>query len=423
MSAITNGGFEMRSKGLQNSVRTLIVLALAGISCQPVCAQQAFYLPLEGSGNGELPLSFMRPHYFIHEAAGASLTTPPSTAFQPAQILHAYGFDLLSNQGSGQIIAIVDAYDDPNAESDLGVFSKQFKLPVASTSNGSFRKVYASGKKPATNANWSVEISLDIQWAHAIAPKASIILVEAASNSLSDLLKGVDIAVRNGATVVSMSWDSGEFSGERNLDNHFVTGGVTFLAASGDAGTGVTYPAASPDVIAVGGTSLSLDANGSYRGETAWSGSGGGLSAYEHQPLYQAQFGIPDDSRGVRGVPDVSYNADPGTGYAVYDSVAISGASGWFQIGGTSAATPQWAATVAIANSMRAGLRRASLSSTDVGLYSLAKTNLNGEFHSVIQGNNGSCGTICDASAGYDFVTGLGSPRANVLVPSLVSRP
>ena len=112
MSAITKGGFEMRRKGLQNSVRTLIVLALAGISCQPVCAQQAFYLPLEGSGNGQPPLSFMRPHYFIHEAAGASLTTPPSTAFQPAQIRHAYGFDLLSNQGSGQIIAIVDAYDE-----------------------------------------------------------------------------------------------------------------------------------------------------------------------------------------------------------------------------------------------------------------------------------------------------------------------
>src|SRR5580704_2685696 len=154
MSAITNGGFEMRSKGLQNSVRTLIILALAGISCQPVCAQQAFYLPLEGSGYGQPPLSFMRPHYFIHEAAGASLTAPPITAFQPAQIRHAYGFDLLSNQGSGQIIAIVDAYDDPNAESDLGDFSKLFKLPVVSTSNGSFRKVFASGRKPATNANW-----------------------------------------------------------------------------------------------------------------------------------------------------------------------------------------------------------------------------------------------------------------------------
>jgi subtilase family serine protease len=268
-----------------------------------------------------------------------------------------------------------------------------------------------------------VEISLDVEWAHAIGPKATIILVEAASNNLSDLLKGVDVAVRNGATVVSMSWDTGEFSGERNSDNHFATNGVTFLAASGDAGTGVTYPAASPDVIGVGGTSLTLDSNGNYLSETAWSGSGGGLSAYEHQPMYQAQLGIPDDSGGVRGVPDVSYNANPGTGYAVYDSVAISGASGWFQIGGTSAATPQWAAAIAIANSTRVGLRKANLSSADTALYFLAKANLNSDFHSIAQGENGACGAICDASAGYDFVTGLGTPRVNVLVPALASRP
>ncbi len=168
------------------------------------------------------------------------------------------------------------------------------------------------------------------------------------------------------------------------------------MAASGDSGTGVTYPAASPDVIGVGGTSLTLDSNGNYLSETAWSGSGGGLSVYEHQPLYQAQFGIPDDSRGVRGVPDVSYNANPGTGYAVYDSVAISGASGWFQIGGTSAATPQWAAAVAIANSTRVGLRKANLSSADTALYSLAKANLNSDFHLLLRARTvhaGRCAT------------------------------
>jgi subtilase family serine protease len=413
----------MQGKVLQNIVRTLVIFALGSVFFQPLRAQQALYLPIQRSEDGQPPISFMRPHYFIHQASGAGLTSPPISAFQPPQIRHAYGFDLVSNQGAGQTIALVDAYDDPNAESDLAVFSQQFKLPVASTSNGFFHKVYATGHKPAANANWSAEISLDVEWAHAIAPKATIILVEAASNNLSDLLKGVDVAVRNGATVVSMSWDSGEFSGERNSDNHFVTNGVTFLAASGDSGTGVTYPAASPDVIGVGGTSLTLDSNGNYLGETAWSGSGGGPSAYEHQPLYQAQFGIPDDSRGVRGVPDVSYNANPGTGYAVYDSVAISGASGWFQIGGTSAATPQWAAAIAIANSTRVGLRKANLSSADTALYSLAKPNLNSDFHLVTQGENGSCGAICDGLAGYDFVTGLGTPRVNVLVPALRSRP
>lgn len=420
---MATGEFEMHVKGLQNLVRTLMMLALGSILGHPLCAQQAPYLPLQRSEDGQAPLSFMRPHYCIHQAAGAGLTTPPLSAFQPTQIRHAYGFDLLSNQGAGQIIALVDAYDDPHAESDLAVFSQQYKLPPAGTSNGFFRKIYANGHKPAANANWSVEISLDVEWAHAIAPRATILLVEAASNNLSDLLKGVDLAVRSGATVVSMSWDSGEFSGERNLDNHFVTNGVTFLAASGDGGTGVTYPAASPDVLGVGGTSLTLDSHGNYLSETAWSGSGGGLSAYEHQPLYQAQFGIPDDSRGVRGVPDVSYNANPGTGYAVYDSVAINGASGWFQVGGTSAATPQWAAAIAIANSMRVAVRKPNLASTETALYSLAKTNLKGEFYPVNQGSNGSCGVLCEALAGYDFVTGLGTPRANALISALVSRP
>ena len=283
----------------------------------------------------------------IHEAAGSSLSVPPNTAFSPAQVVRAYGFNLITNQGAGQTIAIVDAYDDPNVESDLAVFSKQYALPAATTNNGMFRKVYATGHAPAGNANWSVEISLDVEWAHAVAPHAKIILVETASNALTDLLAGVDVAVRDGASVVSMSWASAEFSGESKFDNHFVSNGVTFLAASGDNGTGVAYPAASPDVIGVGGTSLSVSKTGSYISETAWSGSGGGLSAFEHEPLYQEKFAIQDDSHGVRGVPDVAYNANPGTGYAIYDSVVFNGAQGWMQVGGTSAAVPQWAALVA----------------------------------------------------------------------------
>ena len=238
--------------------------------------------------NGQSPIAFMAPHYFIHQAEGASLSTPPTTAFTPSQIRHAYGFDLVTNQGAGQTIALVDAYDDANAASDLAVFSKQFNLPTCTTANGCFRQLYSNGRKPAANANWAVEISLDIEWAHAIAPQAKILLVEAPSNNLSDLLSGVDFAVRNGASVVSMSWTSAELSTERNLDNHFVSTGVTFLAASGDSGAGVNYPAASPDVIAVGGTSLTLDKSGNYSSESAWSGSGGGLSKYEYEPAPQA---------------------------------------------------------------------------------------------------------------------------------------
>jgi subtilase family serine protease len=365
----------------------------------------------------------MRPHYYIHEAAGSSLITPPSSAFNPSQIRHAYGFDLVTDQGLGQIIGIVDAYDDANAENDLGVFSKQFNLPACTTNNGCFRQVYSNGKKPAANSNWAVEISLDIEWAHAIAPQAKIVLIETPSNNLSDLLNGVDAAVRDGVSAVSMSWTSGEFSGERSLDNHFVANGVTFLAASGDDGSGVAYPAASPEVIGVGGTSLALDSHGNYLGEVAWSGSGGGISQFEHESLPQAQFGIPADSQGKRGVPDVSYNANPGTGYAIYDSIGINGYAGWFQVGGTSAATPQWAGLIAITNSQRSAARKTNLTSTSGPLYTVAKMNLSGEFHSITAGTNGSCGVLCDALTGYDFVTGLGTPQSKALISALETRP
>ena len=413
----------MQSGGVRSIIRGLIAAGTILVASQTAQAQQPFYLQIHMGENGPDPIAFMGPHYYIHQAAGASLSTPPTTAFTPPQMRHAYGFDLITNQGAGQTIALVDAYDDANAASDLTVFSKQFNLPACTTSSGCFRQLYSSGRKPAANANWAVEIALDIEWAHAIAPQAKIMLVEAPSNNLSDLLAGVDFAVRNGASVVSMSWASAEFSGERSLDNHFVATGVTFLAASGDNGSGVNYPAASPEVIAVGGTSLTLDKAGNYSSESAWSGSGGGLSKYEYEPLPQAQFPIADDLHGTRGVPDVSYNANPGTGYAVYDSVGVSGYSGWFQVGGTSAAAPQWAALIAITNSQRVAARKANLSSTGTSLYAVGKSSLSTNFHAVTTGTNGSCGTICDASAGYDYVTGLGTPQSKVLIPALAARP
>jgi subtilase family serine protease len=231
----------------------------------------------------------------------------------------------------------------------------------------------------------------------------------------------VDVAVRDGASVVSMSWMAGEFRGENSLDNHFVSNGVTFLAASGDGGAGAAYPAASPNVIGVGGTSLSLGVTGNYQSETAWSGSGGGLSTIEHEPLFQAQLGIPDDPRGFRGTPDVSYNANPGTGYAIYDSVRSNGHAGWLQVGGTSAGTPQWAALIAIANSLRAAARKANLTSTNGSLYSLAKAAWGSNFHPVTQGSNGRCGLLCTAMPGYDYITGIGSPQAKLLIGVLVA--
>jgi subtilase family serine protease len=399
-----------------------MLLIAALIFCQPLWAQHVITVLPHLSQNDEPPISFMRPFFSIHAAAGSSPAGPPTSALAPAQVRHAYAFDQVSNQGAGQTIGIVDAYDDPNAEADLGAFDAQFKLPACTSSNSCFEKIYSKGTKPAANANWSVEIALDVEWAHAIAPQAKIVLVEAPSNSLGDLLTGVDVAVRNGASVVAMSWTTGEFSGETSSDTHFVSNGVTFVAASGDSGTGTAYPAVSPDVIGVGGTTLTLAANGSYQGETAWSGSGGGLSKMEREPAFQSQFGIPDDLRGYRGNPDVSYNANPGTGYAIYDSVGLNGYSGWFQVGGTSAGTPQWAALIAIANSIRAAARKSNLTSTDTPLYSLAKTAPATDFHAVTQGTNGTCGALCTASAGYDYVTGVGTPQAAVLIAALAAQ-
>ena len=410
----------IQSRGRCAAARALKIIVLMLCACGPLRAQRslAFRLPIE-SENPE-PITFMRAPYMIHTRPGVQLPTP--NGFSPTQIRHAYGFDQISNQGAGQIIAIVDAYDDPNIESDLAAFDRQFGLPSCTTANGCFCKIFGGSKQPKANANWSLEIALDVEWAHAIAPKATILLVEATTNSLGDLLNAVDAAVRNGASVVSMSWTVSEFSGESRQDNHFVSTGVSFFAASGDNGTGVAYPASSPDVVGVGGTALKIDANGSYLSEAAWSGSGGGLSTREAEPLFQSLFGIPNDPRGYRGTPDVSYNASPATGFAVYDSVALGTASGWFCVGGTSAGSPQWAALVAIANSMRVANRKARLSGTNAVLYALAKQSASANFHPITAGTNGACGVLCTANVGYDYVTGVGTPLAASLVSFLAAQ-
>jgi len=218
-----------------------------------------------------------------------------------------------------------------------------------------------------------------------------------------------------------MSFGGGEFAGETSSDNHFAVNNVTFTASSGDSGNGVEYPAASPDVVAVGGTTLTTGTDGSYISETAWSGSGGGQSTMESEPSYQASYHIPNDPNVWRGVPDVAYNADPNTGFAVYDTVRYKGQSGWFQVGGTSAGAPQWAALFAIANSMRA-TGKGPLSSANIAVYLAATPNLSPNFHDITSGTNGTCGTLCTAVAGYDYVTGLGSPQANnIILLSLVN--
>lgn len=359
-----------------------------------------------------------------------SATSAP-TGDSPSQIRGRYGFSSLpsTTNGAGQVIAIVDAYDDPTIAGDLQTFINAFGLPAMKTSNcqvgtGSnppcFQKVYAQGK-PRTNGNWALEISLDVEWAHAIAPGADILLVEAQSNSLSNLLSAVTAAKNNGAVrVVSMSWGAGEFSSETAYDSYFSAQNVMFVASSGDSGS-PTWPAASPYVVGVGGTMFTNAAcsasecvwNDAYLGYNY--SSGGGASPYEGEPGYQSSW----QTRGARGIPDVAYYADISPGYSVYDSTANNGQKGWFAVGGTSAGSPQWAALFALVDQLR-GCGTAGGSCLPGGYQSPYPLYLVGyagsNYNDIKTGCNGN--NVCAGSA-YDFVTGIGSPQAQNLVPNL----
>ncbi len=313
------------------------------------------------------------------------------TGLSPATIKSVYSFSTSSTAGAGATIAIVDAYDDPTAESDLGVFSSQYSLPACTTANGCFTKVNQTGgsKYPRTNAGWALEISLDIQWAHAIAPGAKILLVEASSNSFTNLLAAEDYA-KSHAQYVSNSWGGSEFSGESSYDSHFAQSGVSFFVSSGDAGLPAEYPSASPNVISVGGTTLHFS-GGKFTGETGWSSGGGGCSAYETATSAQAgfsQYGQVNCS-GKRATPDVSLDADPASGVSVYDSTRYQGQSGWFTVGGTSASSPMWAAR-----------------SVDSGklVNSAYVYGNNITYRDITSGNNGA-----PCLVGYDLCTGRGS--------------
>ena len=341
-----------------------------------------------------------RPPIYIN------VTPSTSTYYNPGQIRHAYGFDQLAATGAGQKIAIVDAYGNASIQSDLNTFCSQFGLPAAT--------VQILGTNPGTDTGWALETALDVEWAHAIAPGATIILSVARTSSLNDLLSAVDAAVNAGATVVSMSWGAAEFSGISVYDSHFNKAGVTFTASSGDNGAGVDWPAVSQYVVGVGGTTLTLDSSNNRISETAWSGSGGGVSSYVAIPSFQSGW----QSNAGRGVPDVSYVADPNTGVLVYDSVN----GGWFVVGGTSAGAPQWAAAIALANQLRLANGSSNMGAATPSIYSKAKGSTTTPylvnstyFYDVSSGNNGTY----TAAPPYDFVTGLGSLVANTLLPAL----
>jgi hypothetical protein len=359
------------------------------------------------------------------------------TGYTPSVVHHAYSTgDIFFNtpggrvrgDGRGQTVAIVDAYDDPFILSDLRFFSHTFDLP--GITDTSFQKFDQRGNRITNRRDvtpdpyWSEEISLDVETVHAIAPRANIDLVEADSNLISDVFTAVQAAANlPGVSVVSMSFGIEEafFGNPTGYDSIFTTPmghtPVSFVASSGDDGGffGPNYPASSPNVLGVGGTTLYVYPNTNrYAFEAAWFGSGGGTSFYESQPSYQN--GV--QSSGFRDVPDVAFDADPNTGPAMYDTFAIpsffgTNQSGWFQIGGTSFGAPAWSGLLAIANQGRALNGLSALGNAAAAVYSLPS----GDFRDIFAGQN----YYSKATVGYDLVTGLGTPRANHLIPDLAS--
>ena len=386
--------------------------------------ERRFFLSGSPLARGTAKPTFQLPH--IHGVAEVATSTP-SGGISPSQMQTAYGvnairFGSIAGNGAGQTIAIIDAYNDPTAASDLASFDSFYGLPAPA----SFTQLNQSGgtalPSNAPLGGWGVEESLDVEWAHVIAPRASIILYEANSSSLSDLVNAAVVTAKGNASVsaISMSFGGGETSGETGLDSIFTSSHATFLAASGDSGWPGSYPAFSPNVIAVGGTTLAVASNGTYSSESGWSGSGGGTSSVEFEPGYQQSV----QNTGSRTTPDVSIDADPNTGAPVYDSYDNGSSTPWITVGGTSLASPMWAGLIAIANQGRVadGLPvlstvndPAATSTTEALplLYQAPKS----YFHDITSGDNGN--PAGGAGPGYDEVTGIGSPVANQLVPFL----
>ena len=429
--------------------RSLLSAAPAGWTAQPTYRALKSATPAAGSA---LP-SGLTPN----DVRGAyGLGTYGSSG-----ITGGISFGGTQGDGAGVTIAIVDAYDYPSALADLNAFSANYNLPQFNVSGGpTFQKLNQTGGASLPSASgstgWSIEEALDIDWLHAMAPKANIILFEALSDSNSALYTAVHTAAGTaGVVAVSMSWSGAEYSGQTSDDSTYFTtpsghSGVTFLAATGDSGayaqntSTVTpqYPAASKNVVAVGGTTLGVS-NSAWSSETVWGsgtnsgsknagGSGGGISAYESQPSWQTSIaGVSNYSTTQRVYPDVAADANPYSGVPIYDTYDFGSSTPWAQYGGTSLACPLWAGMIAVADQGRSLAGLGSLdgpSQTLPMLYQISTS----DFHDITTGgslsqNQSSTGPVpynstpgFVAAAGYDMTSGRGAPIANLVIPQLV---
>ncbi|MFJ9379558.1 carboxypeptidase regulatory-like domain-containing protein [Streptomyces sp. NPDC101455] len=323
------------------------------------------------------------------------VSAPPSAALGPADIQAAYS---LPAGGAGRTVAIVDAYGNSHAEDDLAAYREHYGLPQCTTANGCFRKVDQTGGTdyPADDAGWALETALDLDAVSAACPACNILLVQGDSASLDDLGTAVDTAVRLGAKYVSNSYGlPNENSSQTAYDHHYDHPGVAVVASTGDTGHVQNWPATNPNVVAAGGTRLTRAVD-TERGwtESAWDSGGSGCSLYEAQPDYQKALATGCDTRATA---DISADADPASGLAVYDTV---GRDGWVQVGGTSLSAPLITAMYALAG-------------TPVeGTYPVTYPYINGSgLTDVTEGSNDDCGTVvCTAGAGWDGPTGLGTP-------------
>lgn len=327
----------------------------------------------------------------------ADTTGPPANALGPSQIQAAYN---LPAGGGGQTVAIVDAFGDSSAEQDLATFRAHYGLPACTTANGCFKKVDQTGgtNYPADDAGWALETSLDLDAVSAACPECNILLVEGDNSSTDSLGAAVRTAVSLGARYVSNSYGvPGEYS-EETSDTNYQHKGVAVVASTGDTGNVVNWPASDPNVVAAGGTTLTADSS-VPRGwqEAAWSAGGSGCSLYEPRPDYQ--LNVATACPNNRAIADISADADPASGLAVYDTL---GQDGWLRVGGTSLSAPLIAAMYALAGPPDAG------SYPVANLYNPSHVS---QFNDITAGSNDSCGTVlCTAGRGWDGPTGVGTP-------------
>jgi len=342
-------------------------------------------------------LAWVRTDIAPLTASQAAAPQATVAGLSPASLQSAYKLPSAS-AGGGQTVAIVDAFNDPTAEADLATYRSQFGLPACTTANGCFRKVNQNGSStslPSTDAGWALEISLDLDMVSAICPNCHILLVEATSSTLGNLGTAVNRAATMGANAISNSYGGSDTSD--NSTTAYNHPGVAVTASSGDNGFGVSFPASSRFVTAVGGTTLRTASNSRGWTETAWNGAGSGCSRFNTQLSGQASVGTGCSRRAVA---DVSAVADPATGVAVFDSTPFQGRSGWFVVGGTSASSPIIASVFALAGNARSINNNFPYSHT-------------GSLFDVTSGSNGSCSPsqLCTARAGWDGPTGLGTPN------------